>query len=98
MAVAVVDANILIDYEDTSSDTRHERAENIVYAIDRGDLPTARITDYVLLESLNWIHRNFKADATGLAPEAVDLRGQRLNYCRTGSSTASAADSSSAVS
>ncbi len=43
MAVAVVDANILIDYEDTSSGIRHERAENIVYAIDREDLPTARI-------------------------------------------------------
>lgn len=56
MAVAVLDSNILIDYKDTSADNRHERAEDIVYAIDSGDLPTARITDYVLLESLNWIH------------------------------------------
>ncbi|ESS10296.1 MAG: hypothetical protein A07HR60_02310 [uncultured archaeon A07HR60] len=46
MAVVVVDANILIDYKDTSPDTRHERAENIISAIDRGDLPTARVTNY----------------------------------------------------
>jgi predicted nucleic acid-binding protein len=54
MAVAVVDSNILIDYKDTSQDTRHERAESIVYAIDGGNLPTARITNYVMLESVNY--------------------------------------------
>src|SRR6056297_3192826 len=73
MAVAVVDANILIDYKDTSPDTRHERAENIVYAIDKGDLPTARITNYVLLESLNWIHERQRHDI------AVDLRNRLSN-------------------
>jgi len=44
MAVGVVDSNILIDYKDTSADLRHERAENIVYALDSGELPTARVT------------------------------------------------------
>ena len=73
MAVAVVDANILIDYKDTSPDTRHERAENIVYAIDRGDLPTARITNYVLLETLNWIHERQRHDI------AVDLKTRLAN-------------------
>ena len=68
MAVAVVDSNVLIDYKDTSADARHERAEDIVYAIDRGDLPTARITNYVLLESLNWIHERQRHNI------AVDLR------------------------
>jgi predicted nucleic acid-binding protein len=68
MAVAVADSNILIDYKDTSPDSRHERAENIIYAIDGGDLPTARITNYVLLESLNWIHERQRHDI------AVDLR------------------------
>jgi predicted nucleic acid-binding protein len=68
MAVAVVDSNILIGYKDTSRDSRHERAESIVYAIDGGDLPTARITNYVLLESLNWIHERQRHDI------AVDLR------------------------
>jgi len=73
MAVGVVDANILIDYKDTSPDTRHERAENIVYAIDRGDLPTVRVTNYVLLETLNWIHERQRHDI------AVDLKARLAN-------------------
>ena len=73
MAVAVVDANILIDYKDTSSDTRHKRAESIVHAIDRGDLPTARVTNYVLLETLNWIHERKRHDI------AVDLQTRLVN-------------------
>lgn len=68
MEVTVVDSNILIDYKDTSSDSRHDRAESIIYAIDGGELPTARITNYVLLESLNWIHERQRHDI------AVDLR------------------------
>ncbi|GAA0277879.1 type II toxin-antitoxin system VapC family toxin [Halobacterium noricense] len=68
MAVAVVDSNILIDYKDTTPSGRHEQAEGIIHAIDRGDLPTARITNYVLLESLNWIHERQRHDI------AVDLR------------------------
>jgi len=70
MTVVVLDSNILIDYKDTSADSRHERAEQIIYAIDRGDLPTARITEYVLLESLNWIHERQRHDI------AVDLRNR----------------------
>ncbi|MFW6436203.1 MAG: type II toxin-antitoxin system VapC family toxin [Halococcoides sp.] len=70
MPVAVVDSNILIDYKDTSSDSRHEQAERIVYAIDRGDLPTTRVTNYVLLESLNWIHERQRHEI------AVDLRNR----------------------
>jgi len=73
MAVGVVDANILIDYKDTSPDTRHERAENIVYAIDRGNLPTARVTNYVRLETLNWIYERQRHDI------AVDLKGRLAN-------------------
>ena len=73
MAVAVLDSNILIDYKDTTPDSRHERAEQIIYAIDRGDLPTARVTNYVLLESLNWIHERQRHDI------AVDLRRRLSN-------------------
>lgn len=68
MAVAVIDADVLIDYKDTSADRRHELAERIVYAVDSGDLPTARVTNYVLLASLNWIHERQRHDV------AVDLR------------------------
>jgi len=68
MVVAVIDSNVLIDYKDESPDGRHERAEEIVYAIDSGDLPTGRVTNYVLLEALNWIHTRQRHEI------AVDLR------------------------
>ena len=68
MPVAALDSNILIDYKDTSSGDRHEQAEDIVFAIDSGELPIARVTNYVLLESLNWLHERQRHDI------AVDLR------------------------
>lgn len=71
MPVAAVDSNILIEYKDTSSQRSHDIAEAILLAIDRGDLPTVRVTDAVLLETLNWIHERARHDI------AVDLR-QRL--------------------
>jgi predicted nucleic acid-binding protein len=73
MPVALIDSNILIDYKDTSPDGRHELAAGIVQAIDRGNLPTARVTNYVLLESLNWIHERQRHDI------AVDLRNRLSN-------------------
>ena len=73
MPVALIDSNILIDYKDTSPGSRHELAAGIVQAIDRGDLPTARVTNYVLLESLNWIHERQRHDI------AVDLRTRLSN-------------------
>lgn len=82
MAVVVVDSNILIDYKDTSPDTRHKQAESIVYGIDRGDLPTARITNYVLLESLNWIHERQRHDiAVDLRNRLADSAGFELVHC-----------------
>lgn len=68
MAVAVVDSNVLIDYKNTGHGDRSRRADEIVHAVDRGDLPTCRIPDAVLLESLNWIHKRQRHDI------AVDLR------------------------
>lgn len=56
MAVAVVDTGVLIGIAD-SDDERHETAKAIVQGIDRGDLPTGRVTNYVVLETLNWIHQ-----------------------------------------
>jgi len=55
MAVAVVDTTVLLARAD-STDPNHEAATGIVGGIDRGDLPTGRVTDYVVLEALNWIH------------------------------------------
>jgi predicted nucleic acid-binding protein len=56
MAVAVVDSGVLIGMAD-SDDERHETARRIVRGIDRGDLPTGRVTNYVVIETLNWIHQ-----------------------------------------
>lgn len=82
MPVAVVDSNILIDYKDTSPGIRHERAERIIHAIDGGDLPTARITNYVLLESLNWIHERQRHDiAIDLRTRLTDSAGFEMVHC-----------------
>lgn len=79
MAVAVIDADVLIDYKDTSTETDHERAEEIVYAIDSGELPTARVTNYVLLEALNWIHERQRHDiALDLLARLSDSAGFEL--------------------
>lgn len=55
MAVAVVDTGVLIGLADVD-DEHHDVAFEIVHGMDHGDLPTGRVTNYVLLESLNWIH------------------------------------------
>lgn len=82
MVAAVVDANVLIDYKDTSSDARHERAERIVHAIDGGDLPVTRVTNYILLESLNWIHERRRHDiAVDLKRRLADSAGFEVVHC-----------------
>ena len=55
MAVAVIDTGVLVAMAD-SDDEHHDVAMGIVRGIDHGDLPTARVTDYVALETFNWIH------------------------------------------
>lgn len=55
MAVAVVDTGILIGMADID-DQHHDVAMEIVHGMDRGDLPTGRVTNYIALETLNWIH------------------------------------------
>lgn len=72
MGRVLIDSNVLIDYKDTGADGRHERADAIVRGIDSGELPTARVTNYVVLEALNWLHERKRHDI------AVDLR-ERLS-------------------
>lgn len=55
MAVAVVDTGILIGAA-ALDDQHHDIAMEIVSGIDHGELPTGRVTNYVLLETLNWVH------------------------------------------
>lgn len=55
MPVAAVDTGVLIGRAD-AEDHHHTVAQEIVRGIDHGDLPTGRVTNYVVLETLNWIH------------------------------------------
>ncbi|PSP40582.1 VapC toxin family PIN domain ribonuclease [Halobacteriales archaeon SW_10_66_29] len=55
MAVAVVDTGVLIGMAD-ADDEYHDTAMEIVHEMDHGDLPTGRVTNYIVLETLNWIH------------------------------------------
>jgi hypothetical protein len=64
MAVAVVDTGVLIGMTD-ADDERHDVAIEIVRGMDHGDLPTGRVTNYVVLETLNWIHER-KRHATAV--------------------------------
>jgi predicted nucleic acid-binding protein len=64
MAVAVVDTGVLIGMAD-ADDERHDVAIEIVRGMDHGDLPTGRVTNYVVLETLNWIHER-KRHATAV--------------------------------
>lgn len=55
MAVAVIDTNVLVARV-SSRDVNHDTATRIVNAADNGDLPTMRVTNYVLTETLNYLH------------------------------------------
>lgn len=55
MAVAVVDTSVLLAMAD-ADDRHHDVATRIVRGMDRGAFPTGRVTNYVILETLNWIH------------------------------------------
>jgi predicted nucleic acid-binding protein len=55
MAVAVVDTGVLVGMAD-ADDEHHDTAMEIVRAMDHGDLPTGQVTNYIALETLNWIH------------------------------------------
>ena len=55
MASAVVDTGVLVGMAD-NDDERHDVAMEIVRGMDHGDLPTSRVTNYIALETLNWIH------------------------------------------
>jgi predicted nucleic acid-binding protein len=52
---AAVDTGVRIGMADTD-DEHHGVGMDIVRGIDYGELPTGRVTNYILLETLNWIH------------------------------------------
>lgn len=55
MAVAVIDTGVLVGMAD-ADDEHHDTAMEIVRRMDHGDLPTGQVTNYIALETLNWIH------------------------------------------
>jgi len=55
MAVTIVDTGVLIGLADVDDD-HHDTAMEIVRRMDHGDLPTGQVTNYIVLETLNWIH------------------------------------------
>ena len=55
MPAVGIDSNILIAFA-SQRDRHHKASQAIVSGIDSGDLPTARVTNYVVAEVLNFIH------------------------------------------
>lgn len=58
MPVVGIDSNVLIAFA-SQRDRHHEASQSIVSGIDNGDLPTARVTNYVVAEVLNFIHARY---------------------------------------
>lgn len=64
MPVALVDSNVVIGRASVSDDV-HEPSTEIVSGIDHGELPTGRLTNYVVAETLNFLReRRGQAYAT----------------------------------
>ncbi|MGQ3331046.1 type II toxin-antitoxin system VapC family toxin [Halorubrum sp. FL23] len=76
MAVAVIDTGVLIGIADTD-DEHHDVAMDIVRAMDHGDLPTGRVTNYIVLETLNWIHNRKRHEK---AVETYDRLNQSAGF------------------
>jgi hypothetical protein len=56
MARVLVDTSVILSRK-ADDDPHHETAKEIMTGIDRGSLPTAEVTEIVLTETLNWVHR-----------------------------------------
>ena len=62
MATAILDSNILIAAR-VATDQNHDGARAITTGIDGGDLPSGRVPDVVLSETLNYLHVKVGNDA-----------------------------------
>jgi hypothetical protein len=69
MATALLDTNVLFGFR-SKYDQYHESATEILTAIDRGELPTCRVTNYVVAESLSLIGERATQD---VAAETLDV-------------------------
>jgi predicted nucleic acid-binding protein len=76
MAVSVVDTGVLVGMVDTD-DEHHAVAMQIVRGLDHGNFPTARVTNFVVLETLNWIHERQRH---GTAVETYERLSQSAGF------------------
>lgn len=81
MPAALVDTGVLIGA--AATDDQHHHVDNdIIQTIDRGDLPTGRVTNYVVLETLNWIHeRKRHATAVDFYTRLTESAGFEIVHC-----------------
>lgn len=76
MPVAVVDANVLIAFTN-ADDQHHETGADIVAGIDRGVLPTAEMTTYVVAETLDFVNERRRL---GVAEHLLDRLDQASGF------------------
>jgi predicted nucleic acid-binding protein len=72
MAVAVVDTGVLVGMADID-DEHHDVAMEIVRGMDHGDLPTGRVTNYIVLETLFQRHKG--SSETGSDQTVIEVSG-----------------------
>jgi len=69
MATVLLDTNVLFGFR-SRHDQYHEPATEILTAMDAGELPVGRVTDYVVAESLSLIGERASQD---VAAETLDF-------------------------
>lgn len=80
MPAAAVDTSVLVGLSD-SDDPRHATATDIVRGMDSGNLPTGHVTNYVVLETLNWIHsRRHRGIAVDLYTRLSESAGFEIRH------------------
>ena len=61
MPAVAIDTSVLLEFR-RENGANYDSAQAIVNGIDEGTLSTARVTDYVTLETLNWLHGRKRHD------------------------------------
>lgn len=81
MPVALVDTSVLIARAD-ANDPFNETATEIFEGVDHGDLPVGRVTNYLVLETLNWIHtRHWHRKAVEFQDRLTASSGFEIVHC-----------------
>mgnify|MGYP000058946239 CR=1 FL=1 len=79
-AAAVVDTSVLVGRAD-ADDQHHAVATEIVAGIDRETLPRGHVTNYLVLETLNWIHgRRRHSTATAFYETMNESAGFEIHH------------------